>query len=157
MRGTAAVLGTGGAAAVGAAPVAAPSRLQRTKRRQGGMQDQDEEVPEEAAEVHEEVQEEVQEGRQEGENRTALPSAPSLSRAAVPEDLLPARLLTPSAPLEYPSLQHNRRIPDSTPSQRSVVLVRDRDRVYGDCLPKFPQPRKWRSPTRVRQAMCAPT
>ena len=29
-----------------------------------------------------------------------------------------------------------------------VVLVRDRDRVYGDCLPKSPQPatRAWRSP-----------
>ena len=36
-----------------------------------------------------------------------------------------------------------------------VVLVRDRDRVYGDCLPKSPQPatRAWRSPTRVRQAL----
>ena len=36
-----------------------------------------------------------------------------------------------------------------------VVLVRDRDRVYGDCLPKSPQPatRAWRSSTRVRQAL----
>ena len=32
-----------------------------------------------------------------------------------------------------------------------LVLVRDRDRVYGDCLPNCPQPcNKWRSPTRVR-------
>ena len=36
-----------------------------------------------------------------------------------------------------------------------VVLVRDRDRVYGDCLPKSPQPatRAWQSSTRVRQAL----
>jgi hypothetical protein len=43
-----------------------------------------------------------------------------------------------------------------TPS-KPVDLVRDRDRVYGDCLPKSPQPRKWRSPTRVRQSDARPT
>ena len=55
----------------------------------------------------------------------------------VPEDLLRPILRAPSEP---------------------VVLVRDRDRVYGDCLPKSPQPatRAWRSPTRVRQACPLP-
>ena len=49
----------------------------------------------------------------------------------VPEDLL--RLVTLRAPSEL------------------VDLVRDRDRVYGDCLPKFSQPAigAWRSRTRV--------
>ena len=39
-----------------------------------------------------------------------------------------------------------------------VVLVRDRDRVYGDCLPKSPQPatRAWRSPIHAfdKHALC---
>ena len=40
-----------------------------------------------------------------------------------------------------------------------VVLVRDRDRVYGFYLPKFLQPAicEWRLPTRVRQAGTPPT
>eukprot|EP00964_Phaeocystis_antarctica_P104936 scaffold70022_cov53-Phaeocystis_antarctica.AAC.1 len=52
--------------------------------------------------------------------------------AAVREDLLRLILRAPSEP---------------------VVLVRDRDIIYGDCLPKSPQPaiRAWRSPTRVRR------
>eukprot|EP00964_Phaeocystis_antarctica_P081978 scaffold51345_cov65-Phaeocystis_antarctica.AAC.2 len=57
----------------------------------------------------------------------------------VPEDLLRPILRAPSEP---------------------VVLVRGRDRVYGNCLPKSLQPatRAWRSPTRVRQALSpAPT
>ena len=88
----------------------------------------------EAAKVHEEVQKALQWGRQE-------------EAAAVPEDLLRARLLAKLAA---------RGSPDGTPLRRPrVVLVRDRERVYGNCLPKFPQPHKWRSPTRVRQAIRA--
>ena len=88
----------------------------------------------EAAKVHEEVQEALQWGRQK-------------EAAAVREDLLRARLLAKLAA---------RGSPDGTPSRRPrVVLVRDRDRVYGNCLPKFPQPHKWRSSTRVRQAIRA--
>ena len=39
-------------------------------------------------------------------------------------------------------------------AEEPVILVRDRDMVYGDCLLETPQPaiRAWRSPTRVRQA-----
>ena len=74
------------------------------------------------------VQEELQEGPQE-----------EREEEEVPEDLLQPRLPHLKAP-QYPS-------------EPVVPIVRDRDRVYGDCLPNFPQPRKWRSPTRVRQAL----
>ena len=46
----------------------------------------------------------------------------------------------PSDVRSFDSLQHKTAgSPDGTPSLRPrVVLVRDRDRVYGDCLPKPP-------------------
>ena len=74
-----------GAAAAAAAACAARSRLQRPQQQE--MQDQGNEMQEEASEFHDEVREAMQEGPQEEE-------------AAVPEDLLRARLPRLNGPLE---------------------------------------------------------
>ena len=78
------------------------------------------------------------------EVRQILQEGQKEADAEVHEELLRARPQVLNGPLEAQPL-----------AMEPVALVRDRDRIYGDCLPKFPQPatRAWRSPTRVRQAL----